>query len=89
MAEVAATVIGLGVPIVGEFDLSLLVTRRCKEYEGKSAFLAILALQFDQSERIAIKPQRLLDIHHSDHSVQVFHEAAPVFQRGKFGASHA
>ncbi len=50
---------GLGIPVVGEFDLRRVVAGRGEEDEREAAALVVDAAQLAQPQQVAIEVQRL------------------------------
>ena len=44
VAEIAATVVALGIPVVGKFDLGAFVSFCREEYQCEASFLAVVPL---------------------------------------------
>jgi hypothetical protein len=78
MAEVTAFAVFLRIPVVGEFDLCLLVTRRREEYEREPTPFTVMASQLDETEFVAVEVERFVDICHAHHGMEVFHRPFPV-----------
>jgi hypothetical protein len=73
VAKVAAATQIFGIPVVGEFDLRVMVARGGQIDQGESTGRDIkLAYQL-QSERIAIKVQGGVNVANADHRVKIFH----------------
>ena len=73
VAEVAAFIAGLRIPVVSEFELTLLLALRGYEDESESACLEVLAAYLLQPQFVAIKVQRLVQIGNSHHRMQIPH----------------
>ena len=73
VAERAADAVLLGVPVVGQFDLRRVVAGRGQEHQREAALRIVVTAHFAQAERVAVEAQRLVEVGHADHRVQVFH----------------
>src|SRR6185437_6740486 len=69
--EIAATGVGLRIPIVGEFDGRLLVAGGGKEHVGVAAFLVRTAADLAQAEHLE-EGDGVLQRTDADHRVQIF-----------------
>jgi len=81
MAEVAAAGVFLWVPVVGQFDHGRLVFpgprfvfRGGEEHQGEAAFSVALTADFYHTQQIAEEVQRVVQVAHPDHGVQVLHK---------------
>src|SRR5271155_4773820 len=73
MTEVTAAAVALGIPVVSELDLGALIARGGQEDQRIASLRIIAARQFDQAERVSVEAQRLLDVGHADHRMQILH----------------
>ena len=64
---------GLRIPVVGELDLRRVVAGRGEEDEREAPALVLDAAQLAQSQQVAVEVQRLLEVGHAHHRVQVLH----------------
>jgi len=71
--EVAPAGVGLGVPVVGEFDLRRLVARRGQEDQREAPLRHVAPGEHLQPEGVAVEVQRGIDIGDADHGVEVMH----------------
>jgi hypothetical protein len=77
VAEISSFAVFLGVPVVRQFDLGLFVARRREENQRKPAFFVVISSELDESQLVAVKVQRLVDVGHTNHRMEVFHCLAP------------
>src|ERR1700722_7428702 len=73
MAKVAAAAVTLGIPVVGELDLGELIARSGQEHQRISSLRIVAARELVKAERVSIEAQRLLDVGHADHCMQILH----------------
>ena len=71
--EVAAAAERLRIPVVGELDLGFVVARGREEYQRETPTFVDVAAELLQAELVAVEVERLLEVGHSDHGVQVLH----------------
>ena len=73
VAEITAAAQRLGIPVVGQFDLGIMVTRRGQIDQGKATGRDIKLAHHLQPECVTIKMQRGVNITDADHRVKIFH----------------
>lgn len=78
MAEVAALAVVLGIPVVRQLNLGLLITGGGEKDQREASLFALVAFEFLQPQRVAVKSQRGIDVRYPDHRVQILHEFFPV-----------
>ena len=83
VAKIAPASVLFRIPVIGELDHrrpvfsgTCLVFRRSQENQGKPAFVATLATDFNHSQQIAKEMQRVFQITHPDHGVKILHVAS-------------
>jgi hypothetical protein len=74
MTKVAAFAVFFRVPVIGQFNLGIFIAWRRQKYQRKTALFTFTAAQFNQSE---LKIQRMLQIAHTNHGMQILHKASP------------
>ena len=62
VAEVAAAIVVLRVPVVGELDLRVLIARRCEKNQSKTALLVVIPFEFDEPQLVTVEVERRVDI---------------------------
>ena len=60
VAEIAALVILLRIPVVSKLNLRLFIALRCQKYQAKPRLLKIAALQLFETQVLAVELQRLI-----------------------------
>ena len=78
MTEVPSLVVFFGIPVVSEFDLRVFVAGGGEEDERESTLFVLVTLQFDESELVAIKVDRLVHVADAHHRMQILHRFIPV-----------
>ena len=73
VAKVTTTVVVLWVPVMSKLNLSAFIALRRQEYQCKAPLFTVVPLQLGQTERLAIKGQRRVNVSDSDHGVQILH----------------
>src|SRR5258707_14293233 len=71
MSEITAAGVGLGIPVVGEFQGSRLVAGGGEEYVGVAAFLVRTAADLAHADHLE-ESDAVLQRTNADHSVQIF-----------------
>src|SRR5262249_35680013 len=100
VTEVARLAVVLAVPIVGQLNqwcvttaaLALLdaafVLRRCQEHERVAVLLVDPPARFLQAELVAVEVERLIEVAHAQHGVQISHSVTSLHRLpGKVQAS--
>src|SRR6202035_1370906 len=87
MSEITAAGVGLGIPIVGEFQGSRLVAGGGEEHVGVAAFLVRTAANLAQAEHLE-EGDAVLQRTDADHGVQIFGHGVSSSQRVHGGAAN-
>jgi hypothetical protein len=83
MAKITAAGIFFRVPVVSQLDHrslifpgASLISGRCQEHQGETAFIAALSTDFNHSQKIAKEMKGLIQVTHPDHGVKILHAAS-------------
>ena len=73
MAEIAPTLIILGIPVIGQLDRTFFLPLGREEDEGKAPAFVLVAAGFLEAEAVAVEALALFDIPDPNHGVEVAH----------------
>ena len=58
MTEVSTFAVVFGIPVIGEFNLCILIAGRREKYQGETSLFALVTIKFLQAQLVAIEIQR-------------------------------
>ena len=73
VAEIAPAGVDFRVPVVSEFHRCVRAFGCCHENQRITAFLVLKTALFDEPQFFDKKIERLVQIGHADHGVEIFH----------------